>query len=163
MRLCSYSFWINQTTFRKLFPKSTYHIRNLNHGYSLRGDESMFRVRRFKRNIRWEYTRTLFVSASVLKYMIKWISAYGGCLGSWRRWRTLKSAISSGELTNKRYIPRFPNGETRPFGVICAWIHRALKLTQGTESSKFLEEKKSTEIPLVAASEKGLALKLFMF
>ena len=29
--------------------------------------------------------------------------------------------------------------------------------TQGTETSKYLEEKKSTEIPSVAASERGLA------
>lgn len=29
--------------------------------------------------------------------------------------------------------------------------------TQGTETSKYLEEKKSTEIPRVAASEKGTA------
>ena len=29
--------------------------------------------------------------------------------------------------------------------------------TQGTETSKYLEEKKSIEIPLVAASERGLA------
>ena len=33
--------------------------------------------------------------------------------------------------------------------------------TQGTETSKYLEEKKSTEIPLVAASERGPALNLF--
>ena len=25
-----------------------------------------------------------------------------------------------GGADDKRYIPRFPNGETRPFGVICA-------------------------------------------
>ena len=29
--------------------------------------------------------------------------------------------------------------------------------TQGTETSKYLEEKKSNEIPLVAASERGIA------
>ena len=29
--------------------------------------------------------------------------------------------------------------------------------TQGSETSQYLEEKKSTEIPLVAASERGLA------
>jgi len=34
------------------------------------------------------------------------------------------------------------------------------KRTWGTETSKYPEEKKSTEIPLVAASERGLALKL---
>ena len=32
--------------------------------------------------------------------------------------------------------------------------------TGRTETSKYPEEKKSTEIPLVAASERGLALKL---
>ena len=35
--------------------------------------------------------------------------------------------------------------------------------TRGTETSKYPEEKKSTEIPLVAASERGLALKFFAF
>ena len=34
--------------------------------------------------------------------------------------------------------------------------------TRGTETSKYPEEKKSIEIPLVAASERGLALKLWM-
>ena len=37
-----------------------------------------------------------------------------------------------------------------------------MKRTGGTETSKYPEEKKSTEIPKVAASEIGLALKLFM-
>jgi hypothetical protein len=32
-----------------------------------------------------------------------------------------------------------------------------LKRTQGTETSKYLEEKTSTEIPLVVASESGTA------
>ena len=47
-----------------------------------------------------------------------------------------------------------PNGETRrrlysvtPYG----------ESTQGTETSKYLQEKKSKEIPLVAASERGRA------
>ena len=38
-------------------------------------------------------------------------------------------------------------------------IHRGKKRTQGTETSKYLQEKKSTEIPLVVASERGVALK----
>ena len=33
----------------------------------------------------------------------------------------------------------------------------ALKQTRGTETSKYPEEQKSTEIPLVAASERGTA------
>ncbi len=36
-----------------------------------------------------------------------------------------------------------------------------MRRTGGTETSKYLEEKKSTEIPKVAASEIGLALKLY--
>ena len=34
------------------------------------------------------------------------------------------------------------------------------KQTRGSETSQYPEEKKSTEIPLVVASERGLALKL---
>ena len=37
-----------------------------------------------------------------------------------------------------------------------------MKRTWGTETSKYPEEKKSNEIPLVAASERGLALKPFI-
>ena len=37
------------------------------------------------------------------------------------------------------------------------------KRTRGTETSKYPEEKKSTEIPLVAASERGPALKQSWF
>ena len=35
--------------------------------------------------------------------------------------------------------------------------------TQGTETSKYLEEKKEKSIPLVAASEKGLAQTIFIW
>ena len=34
--------------------------------------------------------------------------------------------------------------------------------TRGTETSKYPKEKKSIEIPSVAASERGIALKLLM-
>ncbi len=37
-----------------------------------------------------------------------------------------------------------------------------MRQTRGTETSKYPEEEKSTEIPKVAASEIGLALKLLM-
>ncbi len=36
-----------------------------------------------------------------------------------------------------------------------------MERTRGTETSKYPEEKKSTEIPLVVASERGPALKLY--
>ena len=42
----------------------------------------------------------------------------------------------------------------------CTEYIGAAKRTWRTETSKYPEEKKSTEIPLVAASERGLALKL---
>src|SRR5687768_11718821 len=48
----------------------------------------------------------------------------------------------------------FPNGETRQ-------VERPVtptgEPTQGTETSKYLQEEKSNEIPQVAASERGLA------
>lgn len=58
----------------------------------------------------------------------------------------------------KRYNRRFPNGETRYIIVsLLIELNRLIKQTKGTETSKYLEEKKSTEIPLVVASEKGKA------
>ena len=51
-----------------------------------------------------------------------------------------------------------PNGETHlPLAGIRARIYKARRRTQGTETSQYLEEKKSTEIPSVAASERGTA------
>ena len=52
--------------------------------------------------------------------------------------------------------PGWPNGETR-------WVVRLIicsqeqKRTEGTETSQYLEEEKSTEMPRVAASEIGPA------
>ena len=54
-------------------------------------------------------------------------------------------------------IPRWPNGETRRVATsVISWRHE--KRTQGTETSQYLEEEKSTEMPLVAASERGQGL-----
>ena len=55
----------------------------------------------------------------------------------------------------KALIRKFPNGKTQLLGVTLNWIHRFKEATQGTETSKYLEEKKSIEIPLVVASESG--------
>ena len=52
-------------------------------------------------------------------------------------------------------IREFPNGATHGFGRIPQG-----RQTRGTETSKYPVEKKSTEIPLVVASERGAALKL---
>ena len=45
---------------------------------------------------------------------------------------------------------------------IVKWIHSLMRRTGRTETSKYPEEKKSTEISLVAASERELALKWFV-
>ena len=50
-------------------------------------------------------------------------------------------------------IRKFPNGETHYIEDIVS----ARRQTQGTETSKYLEEKKTKVIPLVVASERGLA------
>ena len=56
---------------------------------------------------------------------------------------------------HKRYIRRFPNGTTQHTEGV---LSRATgKSTQGTETSKYLEEKKIIMIPQVVASEKGRA------
>ena len=69
--------------------------------------------------------------------VVKLLRARGGCLGVIRI-RAWKAAISPGELLNERRS-------------------RNARATQGTETSQYLEEKKSTETPSVAASERGPA------
>ena len=53
-------------------------------------------------------------------------------------------------------IPRWPNGETRR-GASSVTHSQECEQTEGTETSKYLEEEKSIEMPLVAASERGTA------
>ena len=52
---------------------------------------------------------------------------------------------------------RCPNGETHPFRVSISEYIGDVKRTEWTETSKYPEEKKSTEIPRVVASEIGSA------
>ena len=49
--------------------------------------------------------------------------------------------------------PGWPNGETRQ-PVRAVITLSGVKRTQGTETSQYLEEEKSTEMTLVAASER---------
>ena len=66
-----------------------------------------------------------------------------------------KTAISPGELSSE--LSRgFPNGETHPGSyrdtpILIGGVSRR------TETSKYPEENKSTEIPLVVANERGRA------
>ncbi len=65
---------------------------------------------------------------------------------------TLRKATGSRE---QALIRGYPNGATHPATGIVIWIHRVTRQTRGTETSQYLEEKTSTEIPLVVASERG--------
>ena len=80
--------------------------------------------------------------------------AQGGCLGSRKRRRTWQAAISLGEL--QASVDPGISEWGNPLGVISK--HRK-EPTQGTETSKYLEEKKTIVIPQVVASERGPALK----
>jgi hypothetical protein len=53
-------------------------------------------------------------------------------------------------------IPRWPNGATRR-AVTSVITSSEVKRTLGTETSQYREEEKSTEMPVVAASERGRA------
>src|SRR5512139_1655799 len=93
-----------------------------------------------------------------LRGTVKLRRAHGGCLGNERRRRTWTAAKSFGEpLTgcdpeiSEWGNPRWDNqpSHTEYIGV---W-----KPSQGTETSKYLDERKSKETPLVVASERGPA------
>ena len=69
-----------------------------------------------------------------------------------------KDVISCDKLrgsANRNYIRRFPNGATQCTEGALSIVR--WKQTQGTETSKYLEEKKTIVIPQVVASEKGTA------
>ena len=90
--------------------------------------------------------------------MDKLLRARGGCLGAKRRRRTWTAAKSFGEpLTgcdpevSEWGNPRWDNQPSR------AEYIGTRKPSQGTETSKYLDEKKSRETPLVVASERGPA------
>ena len=70
----------------------------------------------------------------------------------------------SGEADKRALIPECPNGETHlsQGRYLLAEYIGFERRTRGTETSKYPKEKKSTEIPLVAASETGPALKQLM-
>ena len=71
--------------------------------------------------------------------------AHGGDEGRGK----LREARGSG---THAVIPRWPNGATRPPAMAVIPVQTG-KRTQGTETSQYLEEEKSTEMPGVAASE----------
>ena len=76
--------------------------------------------------------------------------AHGGDEGRGK----LRKARGSG---THALIPRWPNGATRRVATPVIWS-QGQRRTQGTETSQYLEEEKSNEMPLVAASERGHGL-----
>ena len=93
-----------------------------------------------------------------LRGTVKLQRAHGGCLGDQRRRRTCTAAKSSGEpLTG--FDPEIsewgnPRRDYLPASDEFIVVRQP---SQGTETSKYLDEKKSKEIPLVVASERGPA------
>ena len=78
----------------------------------------------------------------------------------------MKDVVTCDKLrgaSKQALIRRFPNGETHCIYAVSVPEYIGYKRrTWGTETSKYPEEKKSTEIPLVAASERGLASNLYL-
>lgn len=79
------------------------------------------------------------------------------------RGKSMKGVASCdklGEGANSRYIPRFPNGGTHTGSCLCITLMNKIvcvRITWGTETSKYPKEEKSNEIALVVASERAIA------
>src|ERR1700733_7262188 len=79
----------------------------------------------------------------------------------WQK-QAMKDVASCDKLrgaAHRRYIRRSPNGEThlsKPQEHPAEYIGRS-EQTQGSEPSQYLEEEKETSIPIVVASELGIA------
>ena len=90
--------------------------------------------------------------------MVKKLSAHGECLGSKRRRKTWQPAKSPGELATS-FDPRISEWGNPIVEILLSRTEYigAEKRTWRTETSKYPQEKKSTEISLVAASERERA------
>ena len=78
-----------------------------------------------------------------------------------RQLKAMKDVVACDKprgVSKQTLIRGFPNGETHCFRAVPAPEYiGCLERTRGTEISKYPEEKKSTEIPSVATSERGPA------
>ena len=103
--------------------------------------------------------RTLGASFDAcLRGTVKLRRAHGGCLGDQRRRRTWTAAKSSGEpLTGcDPEISEWGNPRRDYLPARGEYI-ATRQPSQGTETSKYLDEKKARATPLVVASERGSA------
>ena len=89
--------------------------------------------------------------------MVKLLRAHGGCLGVERRRRAWLAAISFGEpqAGADPKIPEWGNPTRVIPGYLAVEYIDCRRRTRGTETSQYPQEKKSNEIPLVVASERG--------
>ena len=74
----------------------------------------------------------------------------------------MKDVISCDKFrvgANNRLIRKFPNGATQQVEDLLSYFRRR---TRRTETSKYPEEEKTIVIPLVAASEMGIAQTNFV-
>ena len=79
---------------------------------------------------------------------VKLLRAYGGCLGRDSRRRTRSAAKSLGELQTSFDPGVSELGNRAGVSPVTAEpIHNSAEGTEGTETSKYLEEKKATAIP----------------
>ena len=90
--------------------------------------------------------------------MVKLLRAHGGCLGRNRRRRTWQAAISFGE-PHTGVDPEISEWGNPPRQTLVrpAEYIGGYERTQGSEPSQYLKEKKETSIPIVVASELGIA------
>ena len=107
--------------------------------------------------ILYRFERPVLIQSGSLGW--KMLRARGGCLGAGSRRRARQAAISPGEAQTA-FDPGIPEWGN-PAGAMPRYrrlnqIGRQ-EATGGTETSKYPEEEKSTEIPGVAASETGPA------
>jgi hypothetical protein len=93
-----------------------------------------------------------------LRGTVKLRRAHGGCLGDQRRRRTWTAAKSSGEpLTGcDPEVSEWGNPSRDYLPARDEYIVTR-QPSQGTETSKYLDEKKAKATPLVVASERGRA------
>lgn len=90
-----------------------------------------------------------------IKFSEKLQRAYDGCLGTYRRRRTRLPAKSPGQTVTVS-DPGVSESGNRTRVMSCYTLLNQIsrsKLTEGTETSKYLLEEKTNVISLVAASE----------
>lgn len=99
-----------------------------------------------------EIDTMIVASKKSLRKNFKLLRVHSGCLGIDRRWKTWYNCDKPRGVVKQTLIRGFLNEETQSIRITPKG-----ERTQGSETSQYLKEKKSIEIPPVAVSEKGTA------